>query len=271
MRLRVKQARPVSLNDAVRHAVELEAFNRAERKHIEGQGYMRNASEKVSEQNTSIEEELKALTKVVSDLGKSVEILKKQKPRQSNLPRNSKDNVDKQKRTCYKCGSENHFIAKCPDMKRDKNKVNLQGGHQAKSIAGRSSGLYANCRINNYQTDCLVDTGATLSLISYKTWNIINQSLCLLKNFILKYFTASGNEVEVKGKTAVMIEICDVHWQICLIYLDDIIVIGRTFEDMINNLDKVLTKLRDAGLKLKSRKMSVICQGGGVSGTYYIT
>ena len=31
MRLRIKQARPVSLNDAIRHAVELEAFYRAER------------------------------------------------------------------------------------------------------------------------------------------------------------------------------------------------------------------------------------------------
>jgi hypothetical protein len=30
MRLGIKQARPVSLNDAVRHAVELEAFNKAE-------------------------------------------------------------------------------------------------------------------------------------------------------------------------------------------------------------------------------------------------
>ena len=50
------------------------------------------------------------------------------------------------------------------------------------------------------------------------------------------------------------------NWQICLIYLDDIIVIGRTFEDKINNLDKVLTKLRDAGLKLKSRKCQLFAR-----------
>ncbi|KAH3786243.1 hypothetical protein DPMN_164349 [Dreissena polymorpha] len=31
MRLRIKQARPVSRNDAIRHAVELEALYRAER------------------------------------------------------------------------------------------------------------------------------------------------------------------------------------------------------------------------------------------------
>ena len=40
------------------------------------------------------------------------------------------------------------------------------------------------------------------------------------------------------------------NWKICLIYLDDKIVLGKTFEDMINNLDKGLEKLHDAGLKL---------------------
>ena len=46
MRLRVKQARPSDLNDAVRHAVELEAYNRAERKKQEGQGYLCSANPK---------------------------------------------------------------------------------------------------------------------------------------------------------------------------------------------------------------------------------
>ena len=44
------------------------------------------------------------------------------------------------------------------------------------------------------------------------------------------------------------------NWKVCLIYLDDVIVHGRTFEDMIRNLDLVLGKLGEAGLKLKARK-----------------
>ena len=44
------------------------------------------------------------------------------------------------------------------------------------------------------------------------------------------------------------------NWEICLIYLDDIIIHGRTFEDMLENLGKVLGKLQDSGLKLKARK-----------------
>ena len=45
MRLRVKQARPLNLDDAVRHAVELEAFNKAERKRDDGRGYLRSTSQ----------------------------------------------------------------------------------------------------------------------------------------------------------------------------------------------------------------------------------
>ena len=41
------------------------------------------------------------------------------------------------------------------------------------------------------------------------------------------------------------------HWQICLIYFDDIIVIGKDFEDMNQNLDLVLQRLGETVLKLK--------------------
>lgn len=39
MRMRIKQAKLTSLNDAVQHAVELDAYNRAERTHQEQQGF----------------------------------------------------------------------------------------------------------------------------------------------------------------------------------------------------------------------------------------
>ena len=44
------------------------------------------------------------------------------------------------------------------------------------------------------------------------------------------------------------------HWQICLIYLDDIIVFGKTFAEMIQNLELVLERFAQAGLKLKGQK-----------------
>ncbi|GBM62391.1 Transposon Ty3-I Gag-Pol polyprotein [Araneus ventricosus] len=40
----------------------------------------------------------------------------------------------------------------------------------------------------------------------------------------------------------------------CLVYLDDIIIVGRTFEEHLNNLRKVFQRLQKANLKLSPRK-----------------
>ena len=48
-------------------------------------------------------------------------------------------------------------------------------------------------------------------------------------------------------------------WSSCLVYFDDIIVVGHTFQDHLHNLSKVLTHLRAAGLKLKPTKCR-LCQ-----------
>ena len=43
-------------------------------------------------------------------------------------------------------------------------------------------------------------------------------------------------------------------WNICLIYLDDVIIFSTTFEEHTERLKQVLTRIKDAGLKLKPRK-----------------
>ena len=43
-------------------------------------------------------------------------------------------------------------------------------------------------------------------------------------------------------------------WQICLIYMDDIIVFGTDFNEELHRLKSVFSRLRDAGLKLKPKK-----------------
>eukprot|EP00731_Ephydatia_muelleri_P029144 Em0020g788a len=40
-------------------------------------------------------------------------------------------------------------------------------------------------------------------------------------------------------------------WSSCLVYLDDIIFMGKTFEEHLKNLDLVFSRIRDAGLKIK--------------------
>jgi len=44
------------------------------------------------------------------------------------------------------------------------------------------------------------------------------------------------------------------HWDICLVYIDDIIVVGKTFEEHLRNVAQVFQRLRLAGLKLKPTK-----------------
>ena len=48
-------------------------------------------------------------------------------------------------------------------------------------------------------------------------------------------------------------------WNICLVYLDDVIVVGSTFEEHLFRLREVFQRFRDAGLKLKPNKCS-FCQ-----------
>ena len=44
------------------------------------------------------------------------------------------------------------------------------------------------------------------------------------------------------------------HWEICLIYLDDIIVFSETFEEHLTRLQLVLRRLKQAGLKVTPKK-----------------
>ena len=50
------------------------------------------------------------------------------------------------------------------------------------------------------------------------------------------------------------------NWQKCLIYLDDIIVIDKSFRDMVGNLEQVLNKLQGANLKLKPWKCTLFAK-----------
>lgn len=52
----------------------------------------------------------------------------------------------------------------------------------------------------------------------------------------------------------------NLQWDICLVYLDDIIVVGNTIEDMIQNLTLVFDRLLAAGLKLKARKCTLFAK-----------
>ena len=43
-------------------------------------------------------------------------------------------------------------------------------------------------------------------------------------------------------------------WTTCLVYIDDIIIVGRTFDEHLNNLQRVFERLKQAGLKVQPHK-----------------
>ena len=68
MRIHIKQARPVDLNDAICHAVELDAFNSAERHYVEDMGYLKEASQPLKADNDTVSSLLKLVRNMLEDM-----------------------------------------------------------------------------------------------------------------------------------------------------------------------------------------------------------
>ena len=48
-----------------------------------------------------------------------------------------------------------------------------------------------------------------------------------------------------------------IRWEHCLVYIDDRVILGKAFKNHLQNLRRVLEKLRGAGLRLKPAKCSL--------------
>ena len=77
------------------------------------------------------------------------------------------------------------------------------------------------------------------------TWNIMSFGLC----------NAPSTFERLMERV-----LAGLHWETLLVYLDDIIVWGRTAEEAISRLETVLQRLRAAGLKLKPKKCDLFKQ-----------
>ena len=60
-------------------------------------------------------------------------------------------------------------------------------------------------------------------------------------------------------------------WTNCMVYINDIIVIGKTFSEHLTNLTQVLNRLREAGLKTPTQKVLPVFSTSGIPRTHCLT
>ncbi|PJE78522.1 hypothetical protein CI610_02538 [invertebrate metagenome] len=226
MRIRIKQARPQDLTNAIRLAVELEAYNRAEKHGKDGRSYLRTAT---SEESNPAPTEKGETEKMLTDMHLKLDALKKEieklrSKREGNQNANrGKDqptNISPGSKACYKCGSKNHFRRDCPQLKQDKDSKGLKTPPKpsakpahTKSTAGvgissaaLEAGMYVKAKIQNVDVQLLVDTGATITIISDEVYNRIPLAMRPeLQKVTQEILAANGAALESLGRGSFLI------------------------------------------------------------------
>ena len=164
MQLRAKQARPLNLNDAVRHAVELEAFNKAERKRDDGRGYLRTTSQanETQDYDTQTLTLIKNMQTMLSELQQEVTSLKDE--RRYKISAYKQKDLSKTK--CFSCGSLGHIARYCKKSKAlsdikgqirttqintTKNNEDQRSGSIGVSRLANEAGMFIKTRVNGVE------------------------------------------------------------------------------------------------------------------------
>ncbi|CAC5390311.1 unnamed protein product [Mytilus coruscus] len=188
MRIKIKQSRPQNLNQAICLAVELEAFYKAEKRQDFVKPQMRATHADTSTQELSKDDKftemMDSFTKQLESLRIELNEFKKSGQRKTADPK------WKRNQQCYNCGKYGHFKRECRLQKQGGNgnghyrnshngsvrpvhsKTRRQRRKQIKlnvqNYSTKEAGAYIDVAIGNIKSSFLVDTGATVTLISNK-------------------------------------------------------------------------------------------------------
>jgi hypothetical protein len=97
MRIRIKQSRPLNLNDAIQLAVELEAYNRAERK-----SYARPTTTEPSSETNALSKALSAKFDSLQNEVRDLQVKSQNKKQKTQV-----------QRTCFYCNKPGHVQRHC--------------------------------------------------------------------------------------------------------------------------------------------------------------
>ncbi|VDH90009.1 Hypothetical predicted protein, partial [Mytilus galloprovincialis] len=204
MRLRIKQSQPKCLNDAVRLAVELEGYNKAEIKVREGRGYLRQTwnddeldrKERISNRdspNKDIASWMQTMEKSLSTLTTEMAKLKTSGKNEgkglSSTPKKSEH---------YNGNKGNGSVKILMKTGKQNNRKTNEG---AVTTASEDAGMYVRLNVGDIEAKFVVDTGATLTLVSSKLYDMLTP---LDKSYLSEVKTTvrsvCGTKLELRGK-----------------------------------------------------------------------
>ena len=239
MRLRIKQARPKNLNEALRHAIELEAFLKTEQR-LGGSGSSIRAVEQDS--SGTVTNELSKVNDTILELKKSMSTITKElrelkeRDRKQTTDQKSNRNADWRKDIeCYRCGKKGHIQRECrlrnggnnttqssPQKKSWKTKSTSPENHQGKVGVSGEGGIFIKGYINDLEFNFLVDSGATLSLLSKDAFNRIhgNDSTDMLHEVNAPVLQANSDPLNTHGQLKTPFKIKDVIYNTMTIVTD---------------------------------------------------
>ena len=255
MRIRIKQSRPQNLNDAIRLAVELDTFNRAERRVTEGRSYLRTTAAdstagKVSDKTKDQTDMMKLMTdlqKRLSDLKRDVNQLKNEKFRPCKFDNTPRFNYGRGQaygqnygrghgyRQNFGRGQDNRQNGyrvnpqkenSQTDKKRENvgrgrgrarplrsevttNQSSIQGSIGVSSAA-QEAGMYVEADIHQVKCKLLVETGATVSIVSNDIYQKIpDVARPILTSTNQEVLTASGDKLKILGRCNFLMRLDD--------------------------------------------------------------
>ncbi|XP_056014993.1 uncharacterized protein LOC130052872 [Ostrea edulis] len=235
MRLRIKQARPRSLNDATRHAVELEAFVRSDKQRMESQTHLRHmvSDEPVQQNKTSVKRE-DELFRMISNMQKTIDELRsKVKDLKVNYVHPSNNSARDDRRgqhklmnktfKCYKCGTEGHLSRNCPRNHKRRNNTKgpqVSNSPQTSGVGSKppgsigvnkhpnEAGMFVEAHVSDIKSKLLVDTGATVTVLSKAVFDTlqgitINETTDVVQDIL----SAGGTPLKTYGKITITVSI----------------------------------------------------------------
>ncbi|XP_065323158.1 metacaspase-2-like [Gordionus sp. m RMFG-2023] len=120
----------------------------------------------------------------------------------NNFKYNDNQYYSQTKKTCFKCGSGKHLIKYC-DQRDKEEDISYIYSMDIKSCKEK---FKINLNIEGKKTNMILDTGASVSIISLKTWNKINSNKTI-HDSDTKLKTYEGNEIAIIGSVDVKVQI----------------------------------------------------------------